>query len=227
MTNSNQTAPTRSKKNVGYDLTHVDVFTRRLTNEVRAKAAGSMYGLQLNADTITESLQHDISLICQLASQSVPLQLQLRAVPEVCWPLMRDVFRAERSGNGTTTVLELEPTSEQKSNANVAFPLGVPEKTYSVDASAVLVAEIESVGLGSGIPVTDAQVDAGGNFDVMSSTAVWNGDSCVVYHSAQLTNGQLSLIAGLNIQGHMSKLFGYDPSVMQTAVVGNGVYLLS
>jgi len=224
MSNQNNIAPDRIRTSVGYDLTHVQVLASRASRAARREAAGIMFGLNLDSDKVETSLTQQIGLVCSVAAQKSPFNYSLHGVVKVIWPLVLDVFRAERSGNGTTVVLRLEK-SDKTQSAKLKGGTG-PEKPVVVQEVSELIEQIQEVGLASGIALGDFGVDAGGNFDVLSATAEWNGDTCFVYHSAQLTNDQLVLVAALNIQGASKQLFGHDPSVMKSAVIANGTTLL-
>ena len=219
----NNVAPDRIRSKVGWNLNHVEVLTNRASRSARRTAAGSLLGLSLDTAMIEKSLTEQVELICTLASQKVSFTYTLRGVNKVLWPLMSEVFKATKSGNGTTVSLSLEMAGAPD-QAKLRKGTG-PEKPVLIQETSVIIDKIEEVGLAGGIELGDFGVDGGGNFDVLSATAEWKDDTCFVYHSAQLTNDQLILVAALDLTGPSKLTYGFDPSVMKTAVVANGVRL--
>lgn len=214
----NNVSPVRTSITSTYDLDHVDVMSRRLARRARKAAAGSLIGVQLDANKVSESYSSVIKVLCDIACEKAPMTIALQGVMAGAWPLMRDVMRAERTGVGTTTVLRLHPSG---GNASAKAAVGGTDKPLQFQGFVELLEKLYEVGLDSGISLGDHALDGGGNFDVLSATAEWVGDSCYVYHTAQLTSEQLVLVASLNIQGYAKNMYGASPDVMKTIVVND------
>jgi len=219
----NNVAPATMSIGVEHSVDHLDLLTRSMAYAEVRKASGSMQGLQLNVADVQNAISEQLKLVLELASLGAPYNAELRSLFAVSWPLIRDVFPCEQSGSGLTTKLYLKASQSAGTGTKVEEAGIQPvDLLRSVD----LINQIESVGVSGGITQINTGVDAGGNFGVMSATAEWLDGTCFVYHSAQLSNDQLRLVAALNLQGGDVRSYGVNPSVAKTMVVANGISLI-
>lgn len=206
-----------SSSKVAHTLDHVNLLVDAITRDVLSESLSTLpLGARLDDQQVRKAITAHISVTTEWIAERTPRVTKPQGVFVKVWDALSALAGVEFSGKAATTRLSLEKIGDPGSNAGIITEGGLVYATRSVVEENFFTADAATSGIER---VSNVSTDlVFGSQEVMSATADWKEDHCVVRSAGSLTERQALLVAALSLQSPITPPMGHPDCFVQTVV---------